>query len=81
MPIAAAYARVSTQRRPTLPQERQARRTNLTRGRAALEQQIERLTEAYLAGIMSLEEYKRRRRDAEARLAALAPRNGPDGGD
>jgi hypothetical protein len=55
-----------------LPQERQARRTNLMRGRAALEQQVERLTEAYLAGIVSLEEYKRRRRDAEARLAALA---------
>jgi site-specific DNA recombinase len=55
-----------------LPQERQARQTNLMRGRAALEQQIERLTEAYLAGIVSLEEYKRRRRDAEARLAALA---------
>ena len=55
-----------------LPQERQARRANLVRGRAALEQQIERLTEAYLAGIVSLEEYKRRRRDAEARLAALA---------
>jgi site-specific DNA recombinase len=55
-----------------LPQERQARRTNLMRGRAALEQQIERLTEAYLAGIVSLEEYQRRRRDAEARLAALA---------
>jgi len=55
-----------------LPQERQAGRANLLRGRAALEQQIERLTEAYLAGIVSLEEYKRRRRDAEARLAALA---------
>jgi site-specific DNA recombinase len=55
-----------------LPQERQARRTNLMRGRTALEQQIKRLTEAYLAGIVSLEEYQRRRRDAEARLAALA---------
>jgi site-specific DNA recombinase len=54
-----------------LPQEWQARRANLQRGRASLGQQIERLTEAYLAGIVGLGEYERRRREAEARLLAL----------
>src|SRR3712207_2424240 len=54
-----------------LPQELQARRTNLQRGRAALRQHVERLTEAYLAGVIPLTEYEHRRRDAEARLLAL----------
>src|SRR5215218_10385714 len=59
-----------------LPQEWQARRTTLERGRASLGQQIERLTEASLAGIVGLGEvglgeYERRRREAEARLLAL----------
>src|SRR4051812_38403884 len=54
-----------------LPQEWQARRANLQRGRASLSQQIERLTEAYLAGIVGLGEYERRRRETEARLLAL----------
>jgi len=54
-----------------LPQELQARRANLRRGRTALAQQIERLTEAYLAGVLPLAEYERRRRDVEARLTAL----------
>ena len=54
-----------------LPQELQARRANLRRGRAALSQQIERLTDAYLAGVVPMAEYQRRRRDTEARLQAL----------
>ena len=54
-----------------LPQEWQARRTNLQRGRTSLGQQIERLTEAYLACVVGLGEYERRRREAEARLLAL----------
>jgi site-specific DNA recombinase len=54
-----------------LPQEMQARRANLRRARAGLRQQIERLTEAYLAGVVSLAEYERRRRDAEVRLLVL----------
>jgi len=54
-----------------LPQELQARRANLRRGRAALGQQVERLTDAYLAGVVPLAEYERRRRDTEARLQAL----------
>jgi site-specific DNA recombinase len=60
-----------------LPQAMQARRANLRRARAGLHQQIERLTEAYLAGVVPLSEYERRRRDAEARLVqpsgSLAP--------
>jgi len=54
-----------------LPQEMQARQANLRRARAGLHQQIERLTEAYLAGVMPLNEYQRRRQDAEGRLVAL----------
>jgi site-specific DNA recombinase len=54
-----------------LPQEMQARRANLRRGRAALGQQLERLTEAYLARVVPLAEYERRRRDTDARLQAL----------
>jgi site-specific DNA recombinase len=54
-----------------LPQELQARRTNLKRGRAGLEQQLERLTEAYLDGIIPLAEYERRRHEIETRVFAL----------
>ncbi len=53
------------------PQELQARRTNLRRGRGALRQQMERLTEAYLAAALGLEEYRRRRSDLELRLCSL----------
>jgi site-specific DNA recombinase len=54
-----------------LPQEMQARRADLRRARAGLHQQIERLTEAHLAGVVPLSEYERRRREAEVRLLAL----------
>src|SRR4051812_1949499 len=54
-----------------LPQELQARRAGLRRGWAALGQHLERLTEAYLAGVVSLAEYERRRRDIDARLLTL----------
>jgi site-specific DNA recombinase len=54
-----------------LPQEWQARQENLRRGRASLVQQIERLTEAYLGGIVPLAEFERRRRETESRLRAL----------
>ena len=53
-----------------LPQALQARQANLHRGRAALSQQLERLTEAYLAGVIPLAEYERRRRDANNRVQA-----------
>ena len=54
-----------------LPQEMQARRENLRRGRLSLERQLERLTEAYLNGVIPLAEYERRRRDIEERQEAL----------
>jgi site-specific DNA recombinase len=55
-----------------LPQELQARRENLRKASVSLGHQIERLTEAYLAGILPLEEYKRRRHELEQKQAALA---------
>ncbi len=38
----------------------------------SIEHQTERLTEAYLAGVVPLEEYKRRRHELEQRLEGLA---------
>jgi site-specific DNA recombinase len=55
-----------------LPQELQARCENLRRGQVSLQQQLERLTEAYLSGVIPLPEYQRRRGDLEQRQAALA---------
>jgi site-specific DNA recombinase len=55
-----------------LPQEWQARRDGLRRGRASLAQQLERLTEAYLGDVIPLPEYQRRRADLERRQEALA---------
>jgi site-specific DNA recombinase len=54
-----------------LPQELQARQENLRRGRASLEQQLNRLTEAYLSGVIPLAEYHRRRQDTEQHITAL----------
>ena len=54
-----------------LPQEFQARQENLRRGRASLDQQLNRLTEAYLSGVIPLAEYQRRRQDLEQRSLAL----------
>ena len=54
-----------------LPQQLQARRENLRRGRASLDQQLERLTQAYLTGVVMLEEYGRRRNELEQRGKAL----------
>jgi site-specific DNA recombinase len=54
-----------------LPQELHARRTNLRKAQATLNRQLERLTEAYLAEIVGLDEYKRRRQDLEDRHATL----------
>jgi site-specific DNA recombinase len=54
-----------------LPQELQARRENLRVARKGVDQQVERLTEAYLAGIMLMDEYKRRRGALEGRQASL----------
>jgi site-specific DNA recombinase len=54
-----------------LPQELQARRTTLSKANASLSRQIDRLTEAYLEQVVSLEEYRRRRQDLEARQEAM----------
>jgi site-specific DNA recombinase len=55
-----------------LPQELQARRANLQRGQQALDHQLERLTQAYLEGVLGLGEYQRRRQELEGRLSGLA---------
>ena len=54
-----------------LPQELQARRANLQKATASLKQQLERLTEAYLHGVIPLVEYERRRRELEQKDSAL----------
>jgi site-specific DNA recombinase len=54
-----------------LPQEFQARREQLRRARRQVDQQLERLTEAYLGGVIPLTEYERRRGDLEARRLGL----------
>jgi Recombinase/Recombinase zinc beta ribbon domain len=53
-------------------QELQARREQLRRGRQQLEAQLDRLSEAYLQGVMPLAEYRRRRQTLEQRQNALA---------
>ncbi|MFL5705292.1 MAG: recombinase family protein [Ktedonobacteraceae bacterium] len=55
-----------------LPQELQARRENLRKARVSLEQQRARLTDAYLANVLQLEEYKRRHQELEQRLQGVA---------
>jgi hypothetical protein len=55
-----------------LPQELQARRENVRKARVSLTQQTERLTDAYLAAVLPLEEYQRRRRELEHRQQGLA---------
>ena len=54
-----------------VPQELQARQQGLRQGQASLGRQLERLTEAYLAGVVLLDEYRRRRRDLEERQRQL----------
>jgi site-specific DNA recombinase len=54
-----------------LPQELQARQENLRRGRISLEQQLNRLTEAYLSNVIPIAEYQRRRQEIEQRQQAL----------
>ena len=55
-----------------LPQELQARRENLRKARVSLTQQTERLTDAYLAAVLPLEEYQRRRLELEQRQLGIA---------
>jgi site-specific DNA recombinase len=55
-----------------MPQELQARRDNLRKGQNALQSQLDRLTEAYLNGVIPLPEYQRRRSELEKRQQGLA---------
>ena len=54
-----------------LPHELQARREHIRQARGRLVQQIDRLTEAYLGGVIMLAEYQRRRQDLEQKRQAL----------
>jgi site-specific DNA recombinase len=54
-----------------LPQDLHARRDNLRTGRTNLQQQVERLTDAYVRSVIPLEEYERRRADLEHKDRAL----------
>jgi site-specific DNA recombinase len=54
-----------------LPQELQARRESLRRGRTQLQQQLDRLTEAYLNKVIPLPEYQRRREVLEQKIEAF----------
>jgi site-specific DNA recombinase len=54
-----------------LPQEWQARRDQTRKGQRHLEHHCERLTQAYLQGIIPLAEYARRRRDLDQQLEAV----------
>ncbi len=54
-----------------LPQELQARREQLHKGRVNLEHQLDRLSEAYLHSIIPLAEFERRRRDLDQKGQAL----------
>jgi site-specific DNA recombinase len=55
-----------------LPQELQARKEALRKSQGSVTQQLERLTEAYLQGVIPLAEYQRRRHDLEQKQQTLA---------
>lgn len=57
-------------------QELQARRDLLRQGRVGLEHQRDRLTDAYLDGVMPLAEYQRRRAELEQKLDGLEQQAG-----
>jgi site-specific DNA recombinase len=70
-PEAIRQALGRAQRGEWLPQELQARRNGLRKASTSLSRQVDRLTEAYLEQIVSLEEYRRRRQDLEGRQEAV----------
>ena len=53
-----------------LPQQLQSRLATLRKGQASLEHQVKRLTEAYLSGVIKLEEYQRRRAEIEQKIGS-----------
>lgn len=54
-----------------LPQQLQSRLATLRKGQVNLAGQVERLTEAYLSGVIKLEEYQRRRAEIEQKIGSL----------
>jgi site-specific DNA recombinase len=70
-PEAISYALERAHGGHWLPQDLQARRDALKRGQVRVEQQIERLIEAYLSEVVGLEEYRRRRHDLEQKAQSL----------
>ena len=70
-PEAISYALERAHGGHWLPQDLQARREVLQRGQTHVQQQIERLTEAYLSEVVGLEEYRRRRHDLEQKAQSL----------
>ena len=54
-----------------MPQELQARRESLRKATAALDQQLERLTEAYVMAVIPVAEYQRRRQELEQKRASM----------
>ncbi len=68
--IGAALQRVQNGAWP--PQELQARRQQLRKATINVEQQMERLTDAYLGGVLQLEEYRRRRQELDQQWQSLA---------
>ncbi|MGI9069886.1 MAG: recombinase family protein [Bryobacteraceae bacterium] len=54
-----------------LPHQLQVRRETLRKAQAGVNQQLERLTEAYLAGVVLLAEYQRRRQELESKNVSL----------
>jgi len=70
-PESIAYALERAHGGHWLPQELQARQDALRKGQGSLTHQLERLTEAYLQGVIPLSEYQRRRQDVEQKQHAL----------
>jgi site-specific DNA recombinase len=70
-PESIAYALERAHGGHWLPQELQARREQLRKGRVNLEHQLERLTQAYLIEVMTLPEYQNRRQELERKSQAL----------
>lgn len=75
-PQSLAYALERAHGGHWLPHDAQVRRANIRKGRASIAQQRERLTDAYLRGVIPLDEYEQRRRDIDQRDEALVSQEG-----
>jgi site-specific DNA recombinase len=71
-PVHLAQALARAQQGAWLPQTLTARQQALQRARGALARQDERLLEAYLAGVLELAEFDRKRRESAERRRAIA---------